>query len=118
MNGLCINCGQTLTGKQRKYCSDRCRKQHSRKADNQGRELGGNGDPLGFFDQLSDILSDLDNNDRRDFVQNIGEIAGYQDVWVKRVLAQPKLFPPNALKIHKKTEAIFRLITDYAMTVN
>jgi hypothetical protein len=118
--GLCIQCGEPLSGKQRNYCSDKCRKRKARNADNPDKKTLDNPEthsPLAFFARLADAVSDLDEGGKLELMRNLSAIAEYQQIWTKRVLAQPNFYPPKALDTYQRTESIFRIVTDYVQEI-
>lgn len=93
---FCTNssCGTPLTGKQRSYCSDRCRKRASRGKsadssrtdvrDNQPVSVS-NSKPLNIFSLYADTLSDLTPPGLSHLKMHLLNEAKYSDVWIERL---------------------------------
>lgn len=83
-------CGKWLSGKQRKFFSDACRKRHSRTKDVLESPQHDN-TVLWTCDisPFADSLKSANGEVRRLIIEDLTSSADYQDVWVKRILAQP-----------------------------
>jgi len=93
---LCKNCNGILSGKQRMYCSDACRKAHKRrKADKKSGQTNGQNGPAGLVDnapqrflhEFADKLSDLNSEQRLLLRKHLADMADYENTWVTRTLA-------------------------------
>jgi len=113
---LC-GCGLSLTGKQRKYRSDACRKRHYRTKNGQlgVRESTKNETTLTCTVDLEQF-ADIDASDlRRELNEALTGVIEYQGVWVKRVQSQPGYHGPTLNKkerMHMATRAILIAIRD------
>jgi hypothetical protein len=93
---FCVNgrCGKPLAGKQRSYCSDRCRKavSRSKKADNlrtNGQQnspvSSPNSETVNIFSQFADGLSDLSPAGIAQLKLHLLNEAKYSDEWIGRL---------------------------------
>lgn len=93
---FCTNsdCGKPLAGKQRSFCSDRCRKHVSRrkKADNSRTDVRENradqtlnSKPVNVFALYADTLSDLTPAGLGQLKLHLLNEAKYSDEWIKRL---------------------------------
>lgn len=114
---LCLcGCETPLTGKQRKFSSDACRKRYDRQQSGQDtvRELpeiaencvpdGKTWDLEGFADVDLSAL-------RLELVEVLSGAIGYQEVWVKRCLAQPGVVAVKPLKKMEMHRAAAHVLT-------
>lgn len=116
MNCAC-GCGQGLTGKQRMFWSDACRKRYHRKADGEGvRERAENGPTVYWqveIGQFSDKVLSANGGHKLHLVQCLQADLDYQEVWVKRLLNAPGGCDRDQLEMHQfACEALGALIGD------
>ena len=113
---LC-GCDQSLTGKQRKFRTDACRKRHNRtKSGQQGvRESLKNETTLTCTVDLGPF-ADIDLSAlHRELTEALTGMIDYQGVWVKRCQAQPGYHGPELNKkerMHMAAAAVLTAIRD------
>lgn len=114
---LCLcGCENELTGKQRKFSSDACRKRYDRLQSGQETvrelpEIAENGVPEGKTWDLEGF-ADVDLSALRlELVEALSGAIGYQEVWVKRCLEQPGIMAVKPLKKMEMHRAAAHVLT-------
>ena len=119
MNFQCLcGCGKTLTGKQRKFYSDACRKRYNRKPESEPvRECAKNEYTVTCTIDLGQF-PDMDVSEfKRHLIDDLNNCAQYREIWQGRVINQPGITTtPKLLErlvdTHRAAETIYRSIIE------
>lgn len=98
----CLHCGAQLQGKQQRFCSDRCRKAHSRNPDspdNAPNQLVG----------CAAIVPKLSAEQRQAVRANLAAIAAHEAQWSRRCQAADLGGPAT---IHRLCSDLVRSLVD------
>lgn len=114
-------CGHVLTGKQRSFWSDACRKRYHRKADSEDvRESPENDLPVFWqvdISQFSDKAVSANREHKLHLVKCLQADLEYQEVWCKRLLAQNS-YSVDQLEMHQfAVQALGALINSLSLTL-
>lgn len=108
---LCMNCERALSGKQRNYCSDRCRKAYKRalaKADEATSANRPEISEIGPINGHLRTLLDLSENMRFETKYHLRTIlfgmGKYEDVWVRRCENTPLRARPHVAHVIKNPD--------------
>lgn len=111
---LCeCNCGNHLTGKQKRFYSDACRKRHNRRGLHSVRVSSEIKDTVSCIPILTTFPDGcLSENSKLHVVEVLSEAAKYEETWVKRILASPECSTPSQLEMFQESAAWLRNLVD------
>lgn len=121
---LCEGCLTQLAGKQKRFCSDRCRKRVIRKSDKNQTKVDKNStgntenfEPVQLFALFTQTLSDLNAGQFLAFQHQLSVALSasieYEQVWQSRCLAHQDKFASDKAKAHETCAGFLQSILDF-----